>query len=82
VVLVYTIAGGLFAAACTDILQVVVAFCGSMITIAFVAVKFGLVIPEGMGPFAFGQLTDPGLGAQINWAAGSQPSSRPSSRRG
>jgi Na+/proline symporter len=68
VVLVYTIAGGLFAVAYTDILQVIVAFFGSIITIAFVAVKFGLVIPEGMGPFALGQLTDPALGAQINWA--------------
>jgi Na+/proline symporter len=68
VVLIYTIAGGLYAVAYTDILQVVVAFFGSMITIAFVAVKFGLVIPEGLGPFAFGQLTDPALGAQINWA--------------
>jgi Na+/proline symporter len=68
VVLAYTIAGGLFAVAYTDIFQVIVAFFGSMIAITFVAVNFGLVVPEGMGPFAFEQLTDPAFGAQINWA--------------
>jgi SSS family solute:Na+ symporter len=68
VVLAYTVAGGLFAVAYTDILQVIVAFFGAMIALAFVVSKFGLVIPEGMGPFAFEQLTDPAFGAQINWA--------------
>lgn len=68
IVLAYTVAGGLFAVAYTDILQVTVAFFGSMIALAFVAINFGLVVPEGMGPFAFEQLTDPAFGAQINWA--------------
>ena len=34
----------------------------------WVALTYGIVIPEGMGPFDFGQLTDPAQGAPINWA--------------
>jgi Na+/proline symporter len=33
-----------------------------------VGVRFGISIPEGAGPFDFGQLSDPGQGAVINWA--------------
>ena len=32
------------------------------------AVRYGITIPEGMGPFDLGQLTDPAQGAPINWA--------------
>ena len=68
VVLVYTVAGGLFAVAYTDAIQVTIAFIGSMALIIFVASNFGLTIPEETGPFAFAQLTNPAEGAWINWA--------------
>lgn len=64
----YTVAGGLFAVAYTDVLQVLVAFIGSVALIWYVGSTFGITIPEAMGPFAFEQLTDPGSGAVINWA--------------
>ena len=65
---IYTVAGGLFAVAYTDLIQMFFAGIGSLGLLAFVSFKFGLTIPEGMGPFAFEQLTDPGAGAAINWA--------------
>ena len=68
VVLVYTITGGLFAVAYTDAIQVVIAFIGSMALIIFISANYGLTIPEGTGPLAFAQLTDPASGAWINWA--------------
>ena len=68
IVLVYTIAGGLFAVAYTDLIQAGVALFGSVILIGFIAVSYGLTIPDGMGPFAFEQMTDPAAGAYINWA--------------
>ncbi|MGA1410727.1 MAG: sodium:solute symporter family protein [Prochlorotrichaceae cyanobacterium] len=67
-VFAYTVSGGLFAVAYTDVLQVGIALVGSLVLIAFVAVNFGIHIPGGMGPFAFEQLTDPAAGAAINWA--------------
>jgi SSS family solute:Na+ symporter len=68
IVLIYTASGGLFAVAYTDAIQVVIALVGSLALFAFIAVSFGLVLPEGMGPLDFAQLTDPASGAMINWA--------------
>ncbi|SDX67710.1 sodium:solute symporter family protein [Halobellus clavatus] len=67
-VLAYTVAGGLFAVAYTDVLQALVAFVGSVALILFVTTQYGLTIPSGMGPTNLGQLTDPSQGAFINLA--------------
>jgi Na+/proline symporter len=67
-VLAYTVAGGLFSVAYTDVIQAVVAFIGSIALIIFVGTNYGFTIPEGMGPANLGQLTDPSQGAYINLA--------------
>jgi len=67
-VLLYTIAGGLFAVAYTDVLQAGVAFVGSIGLIVYVTTQYGITIPTGMGPTNLGQLTDPSQGAYINLA--------------
>ena len=68
VVLVYTLAGGLFAVAYTDAIQVVIALIGSLVLIGYIGSNFGLAIPDGTGPFALEQLTNPEVGALVNWA--------------
>lgn len=68
IVFVYTVAGGLFADAYTSGIQIAAAFVGSMALITYISTTFGISIPEGMGPFAFVQLTDPAAGAIVNWA--------------
>ncbi|MDY6805739.1 MAG: sodium:solute symporter family protein [Cyanobacteriota bacterium] len=68
IVFIYTACGGLFAVAYTDAIQVAIAFVGTMLLFGFMAVNFGFEIPEGMGPFALEQLSDPAAGAAINWA--------------
>ncbi len=68
IVFIYTLAGGLFADAYTSGIQITVAFVGSITLIIYVSATFGISIPEGMGPFAFAQLTDPAAGALVNWA--------------
>ena len=67
-VLVYTVAGGLFSVAYTDFLQAGIALVGSIALIIFVTTQYGITIPEGMGPTNLGQLTDPSQGAYINLA--------------
>ena len=67
-VLAYTVAGGLFSVAYTDVIQAGVAFVGSMALIIYVATTYGFTIPAGMGPTNLGQLTDPSQGAYINLA--------------
>jgi solute:Na+ symporter, SSS family len=67
-VLSYTIAGGLFSDAYTSAIQTAITVVAAVSLLVWVALSFGIVIPEGMGPFDFGQLTDPGQGAPINWA--------------
>jgi SSS family solute:Na+ symporter len=67
-VLAYTIAGGLFSDAYTAVIQTAITLAATFSLLIWVAVRFGIVIPEGMGPFDLGQLTDPALGAPINWA--------------
>ena len=68
VVLIYTISGGLLAVAYTDVIQVAIAFIGSLFLFGFLAMNYGLEIPADMGPMALGQLTDTSQGAAINWA--------------
>lgn len=67
-VLAYTIAGGLFSDAYTAAIQTAITVAAAIGLIVWTALSFGIVIPEGMGPFDFEQLTDPEMGAPINWA--------------
>jgi len=67
-VLAYTVAGGLFSVAYTDVIQAGIAFVGSVALIVYIATTYGLTIPSGMGPTNVGQLTDPSQGAYINLA--------------
>ena len=70
IVFVYTIAGGLFAVAYTDVIQAVVALVGSISLIVYVAVTYGITIPDGMGPTALVQINplDNSAGSWINLA--------------
>jgi len=68
IVLIYTASGGLFAVAYTDAIQVAIAFVGTLLLVGFMGANFGFQIPDGMGPLALNQLTDPAAGAAINWA--------------
>lgn len=68
IILLYTLTGGLFAVAYTDIIQASVALLGSLALLGWVLANYGLTVPDGMGPTATAQLTDPGAGAMINWA--------------
>lgn len=64
----YTGAGGLIADAYTAIIQMVLILVGGWALFFWMSSTHGINIPDGMGPFAFGQLTDPAMGATINWA--------------
>lgn len=68
IVLLYTGAGGMLADAYTAIVQMSLILVAAVATLIWVTVAYGLTIPEGMGPFDFGQLSDPAQGAAINWA--------------
>ena len=67
-VLAYTVAGGLFSVAYTDVIQAGIAFFGSVALIVYVTSQYGITIPSGLGPTNLGQLTDPSQGAYINLA--------------
>ncbi|RMF20356.1 MAG: sodium:solute symporter, partial [Cyanobacteria bacterium J083] len=68
IVFIYTASGGLFAVAYTDVIQVIIAFVGSIGLFAFIAGNFGISLPADTGPLALAQLTDPAAGAAVNWA--------------
>lgn len=68
VVLSYTITGGMFSDAYTAFIQMVITVGASICLALWVATTYGFTIPDGMGPFDLGQLTDPAQGATINWA--------------
>ncbi|HET9871133.1 MAG TPA: sodium:solute symporter family protein [Propionibacteriaceae bacterium] len=67
-VLAYTIAGGLFSDAYTAVIQTTITLVATVCLLAWVALRFGIAIPDGMGPLDLEQLTDPAQGAAINWA--------------
>ncbi|WP_129336609.1 sodium:solute symporter family protein [Cellulomonas endophytica] len=67
-VLAYTVAGGLFSDAYTAAIQTVITVIAAVALLGWVAVTYGIVVPEGLGPFDLGQLTDSAQGAPINWA--------------
>ncbi len=68
IVVAYTGAGGMIADAYTAIIQMSLVLVGAVGTLIWVAVAYGLRMPDGMGPFALGQLSDPAQGATVNWA--------------
>ncbi len=67
-VLAYTVGGGLFSDAYTAVIQTTITVVATIAMLVWVALSFGIVIPEGMGPFDFEQLTSTEAGAPINWA--------------
>lgn len=68
-VFAYTVAGGLFAVAYTDAIQILIALVGTGGLLAYLLGNFGLDIAPGMGPLALEQLTSVSAGAAINWAS-------------
>ena len=68
-VFAYTVAGGLFAVAYTDAIQILIALAGTLGLLAYLLTNFGLDIAPGTGPLALEQLTSVGAGAAINWAS-------------
>ena len=68
-VFAYTVAGGLFAVAYTDAIQILIALVGTGGLLAYLLAYFGLDIAPGTGPLALEQLTSVGAGAAINWAS-------------
>jgi SSS family solute:Na+ symporter len=68
IVLTYTLTGGMFSDAYTAFVQMVITVVGTAALFTWVAVRYGIVTPEGMGPFDLGQLTNASEGATVNWA--------------
>ena len=68
VVLVYTATGGMYSDAYTAFAQMVITVVATGALLVWVALRFGITIPDGRGPFDLGQLTDTGQGAMFNWA--------------
>jgi solute:Na+ symporter, SSS family len=68
IVLAYTLTGGMFSDAYTAFVQMCITVIGTFSLFVWVAIRYGISVPEGMGPFDLGQLSDPSQGAVINWA--------------
>ncbi len=68
VVLVYTATGGMYSDAYTAFAQMVITVVATVALLGWVAVSYGITIPDGMGPFDLGQLTSAEQGAMFNWA--------------
>jgi SSS family solute:Na+ symporter len=67
-VLAYTVGGGLFSDAYTAVIQAAITVVATVVLFWWVAASYGISIPDGLGPFDLGQLTDTNQGAAINWA--------------
>lgn len=68
IVLTYTVSGGMFSDAYTALAQMVITVIGSLSLLIWVGSAYGIHIPDGMGPFDLGQLSNTSEGAAINWA--------------
>ena len=64
----YTGTGGLLADAYTAIIQMTLVLVGAVGLLIWMAVTHGIVMADGMGPLALEQMTDPAMGATVNWA--------------
>jgi len=67
-VLAYTIGGGLYSDAYTAVIQAVITCVATVVLLVWVLSSYGISIPDGLGPFDLGQLTDSSQGAPVNWA--------------
>lgn len=67
-ILAYTVGGGLFSDAYTAVIQAAITVVATLTLFWWVAVSYGIDVPEGLGPFDLGQLTDSSQGAPVNWA--------------
>ncbi|GAB3841829.1 high affinity choline transporter 1 [Nesterenkonia populi] len=63
----YTMAGGLVSSAYTAMVQMVITVIATVALLGWVLATYGIILPEGMGPFDFEQLTSADYGAPINW---------------
>jgi solute:Na+ symporter, SSS family len=68
VVLAYTATGGMYSDAYTAFAQMVITVIATVALLVWVAVTYGITIPDGMGPLDLGQLTSSEQGAMFNWA--------------
>jgi solute:Na+ symporter, SSS family len=68
IVLVYTATGGMYSDAYTAFAQMIITVTATLALLVWVTVTFGITIPNDMGPFDFGQLTNGEQGAMFNWA--------------
>jgi SSS family solute:Na+ symporter len=68
VVLIYTATGGMYSDAYTAFAQMVITVAATLGLFVWVAVTYGITIPDGTGPFDLGQLTSSEHGAMFNWA--------------
>ncbi|HEU0088798.1 MAG TPA: hypothetical protein VFQ77_14325 [Pseudonocardiaceae bacterium] len=66
VVLLYTATGGMYSDAYTAFVQMVITVCATGALLIWVAVTYGITIPDGMAPFDLGQLTSSEQGAMFN----------------
>jgi solute:Na+ symporter, SSS family len=67
IVLTYTLTGGMFSDAYTAFVQMIITLVGTTALFVWVAVHYGINVPDGMGPFDLGQLSNADEGATINW---------------
>lgn len=67
-VLLYTVFGGIYSDAYTAVVQVAITAVATVSLLVWVGATIGFAVPEGLGPFDTGQLTDAAQGAPINWA--------------
>lgn len=67
-VVAYTMAGGLVSSAYAALIQMIITAVAAVAVLVWVMLTYGIVIPEGMGPFDLDQLTTQAAGAPINWA--------------
>lgn len=68
-VFAYTVAGGLFAVAYTDAIQILIALVGTVSLLVYLLTNFGLNFDPSTGPLALDQLTSVSSGAAVNWAS-------------
>ena len=67
-VLLYTAAGGMLSDAWTALVQMVITVTASAALLLWLLLGPGITVPDGAGPFALAQLSDPAAGAALNWA--------------
>lgn len=68
IVLTYTLTGGMFSDAYTALAQMVITVAGTAALLVWVALRHGITVPPGLGPFDLGQLSSASQGATTNWA--------------